>query len=284
MARPPAPTSLWPPSRPGYRRPVHAPRSARPSAEPRPEARSLADVLTSLDAIIARSAAAGSPIGYFAALYRQVTRDVERGIRQGDFEDASRMERLDVTFANRYLSAYDAYSHGRPTTRSWAVAFEAAGSWWPTVIQHLLLGMNAHINLDLGIAAAEVAPGPSLAGLEADFGRINGILASRVDGVEDVLAGIWPALRLLDIGAGRTDEAVVNFSIRRARDHAWAVARRLAVLGGEERDRAIDDVDRETALLGGLVRHPGPWIGTKLRIVRLGEMGSVSRKIDALAG
>jgi hypothetical protein len=41
----------------------------------------------------------------------------------------------------------------------------------PRVVQHVLLGMNAHINLDLGVAAAEVAPGPAIAGLRGDFDR-----------------------------------------------------------------------------------------------------------------
>ncbi len=156
----------------------------------------------------------------------------------------------------------------------------AAGAWWPMVLQHLLLGMNAHINLDLGIAAAEVAPGAALAGLEADFGRINAILAARVDGVEEALARIWPLLRWLDVGAGGADEAVVNFSIRRAREFAWKVARRLAALDAAARWRSSVWTGRSRS--SGGVRHPGWWISTKLRLVRLGERGDVHAKIDML--
>jgi len=65
------------------------------------------------------------------------------------------MERLDVTFANRYLDAVARHRAGRETTRAWGVAFAALGRWPPIVIQHQMLGMNAHINLDPGIAAAE---------------------------------------------------------------------------------------------------------------------------------
>lgn len=246
------------------------------------EARTLVAVLDALDAVVEECRAEESPSGYFAALYREVTRDVVRGIDGGLFEDGTRMERLDVVFANRYLDAYAARRGGRPVTASWTVAFDATGEWWPTVLQHLLLGMNAHINLDLGIAAAEVAPGAAFADLEADFRRINAILAARVDGVQDALAGIWPLLRVLDLGAGGADEAVVNFSIRRARDHAWTVARRLAGADGEERGRVIAGLDAGVAAIGRRVRHPGWWLATKLRLVRLGERGRVSDKIGML--
>jgi hypothetical protein len=36
------------------------------------------------------------------------------------------------------------------------------------ILQHLLLGINAHINLDLGIAAAEGTSAPKLPGLLRD--------------------------------------------------------------------------------------------------------------------
>lgn len=246
------------------------------------QAKTLDEVLDALEALVERSSGERSAIGYFAALYRRVTSDVRDGIADGRFDDPARMERLDVVFANRYLAAVGAHRAGRPTTASWAVAFRAAGEWWPTVLQHLLLGMNAHINLDLGIAAAEVAPGAAIADLEADFRRINAILAARVDAVQTALARIWPLLRLLDLGAGDADEAVVNFSIQRARDHAWSVAGRLGRMDAGGREAEIARLDRHVAVIGQGVRHPGWWLGTKLRLVRLGERGSVRQKIDIL--
>jgi len=44
---------------------------------------------------------------------------------------------------------------GQTPTESWVKAFDATEFWWLIVLQHLLMDMNAHINLDLGIAAAE---------------------------------------------------------------------------------------------------------------------------------
>ena len=115
------------------------------------------DVLHRLGLIIDDARRDGSRLGYFAALYRNVTAEVQRGIAAGRFGDGPRMARLDVVFANRYLDAYDAYAAGRPASRCWVAAFDAASRWPPLILQRLLLGMNVHIHLDLGIAAAEIA-------------------------------------------------------------------------------------------------------------------------------
>ena len=77
-------------------------------------------------------------------------------LEAGAFDDADRMERLDTLFADRYLDAVAARSAGRPATASWELTFAAAQRWRPLVLQHLLVGINAHINLDLGIAAARL--------------------------------------------------------------------------------------------------------------------------------
>src|SRR6478735_2081422 len=125
-----------------------------------------------------------SRLGYFAALYNRVTMAVRDGIRAGTFADNARMERLDVAFANRYLVAHDRFSRGAAAPASWRLAFEAGTRLDLSVLQHLLLGINAHINLDLGVACAEVAPGAAIDDLEADFNRINDLLASLLPQVE----------------------------------------------------------------------------------------------------
>jgi hypothetical protein len=59
------------------------------------------DVLHSLDAIIDWAWTNKSRLGYFAALYRRITRAVKSGIEKGQFQNGPLMERLDVTFAPR---------------------------------------------------------------------------------------------------------------------------------------------------------------------------------------
>ena len=247
-----------------------------------PPPATIADVIVRLDEIVDGAKSEGRPGGYFAALYRRVTKEVAHQIAEGHFDDGERMARLDVVFARRYLDAYDAHRRGQAPTRAWKLAFDTEADWWPIVLQHLLLGINAHINLDLGIAAAEVAPGDRIHALKDDFDRVNAILASLVDDVSDRLAEIWPLLRIIDIGAQRLDEDAINFSIQRARDHAWGVALKLAALDDSLDPVVIEGLDLGVAEFGKRVRRPGLWLSTKLKLVRLGERGSVAERIGVL--
>ncbi len=145
-------------------------------------ATSIDGVIAQLSAIVEWSKQNNSRMGYFAALYRKVTIQVKKGIADNFFDDGPRMERLDVIFANRYIQACYQYQTGQTPTHSWVCAFEKTQRWWPIVLQHLLLGMNAHINLDLGIAAAETVPPEELQSLKGDFEKINNVLAGLVGG------------------------------------------------------------------------------------------------------
>jgi hypothetical protein len=75
------------------------------------------------------------------------------------------------------------------------------------------VGISAHLNLDLGIAAAETAPAHALAGLRRDFDRINEIIASLITHVEHDIAEVSPWIGLLDRIGGRHDEEIVRFSM-----------------------------------------------------------------------
>ena len=59
------------------------------------DAGTIDDVIAQLDAVIDRSVSDESRLGYFAALYRQVTLAVKHGIHTGFFADPARMEQLD---------------------------------------------------------------------------------------------------------------------------------------------------------------------------------------------
>jgi hypothetical protein len=241
------------------------------------------EVIARLDEIIAWSRKEQSRLGYFAALYRGVTARVHHDIAAKRFEDGAQMERLDVAFANRYLEAVAQYRRGEAPTRSWQTAFHALPAWRPIVLQHLLLGINAHINLDLGIACALVYPGDTLPGLQRDFDAINTILCAMIDEVQDKLGQVWPYMRLCDLAGCRTDEAVLSFGIKRARATAWGVAQRLAPLDAEQTAKEIDYVDQDTALLAHMIRHPGPLGSLALLAIRVCEHKDVAWIIDMLA-
>lgn len=245
-------------------------------------AESIDEVIDQLTLIIEWSKEQNARIGCFAALYRKVTLHVKQGILDGFFEDGPRMERLDIIFANRYIQACHASLTAKTPTHSWLNAFDAAHRWRPIVLQHLLMGMNAHINLDLGIAAAETVPPEQLPDLKADFGRINDVLASLVDQVQDELAEIWPILRILNRLLGEVDNAIVNFSMGKARDAAWAFAEELAPLTAEARSESIALKDAGVAEFSRVILHPGLKLSLVLFLIRLGERGSTRDHIRIL--
>ena len=241
------------------------------------------DVIATLTRIIDDARANASRLGYFAALYRRVTQSVKDGIAANRFQNGPMMERLDVAFANRYLDAIAQFQGGRQTTRSWAVAFQAARNPFPLILQQLLAGMNAHINLDLGIATAAVAPGDQLPGVQADFDQINGVLASLVGTVEKELAEVSPAIGLLEELGLHTETAIINFDMQKARDLAWFHAQRLAATPTNEIDAVIAELDLVVAAFGELVAHPGPTIDAALAPIRLVENDNIRRVIAVLA-
>lgn len=65
----------------------------------------------------------------------------------GVFDDGDRMSRFDALFVNRYLDALHSRQSGGRPSRSWEVAFGCADLPNRMGLQHLLLGINAHINL-----------------------------------------------------------------------------------------------------------------------------------------
>lgn len=251
---------------------------------PPPAIETIDGVIDALTAIIDHSRANASRLGYFPALYRRVTREVQRGIAAGRFEDGPRMEKLDVIFANRYLSAYADWSAGRPASRCWTLAFDAASRTDCIILQHLLLGMNAHINLDLAIAAAEVAPGPSLASLHRDFNEINQILFEQINGVQDAIGSVAPMMWLLDYVGGRDEEKFVEFSLTKARDAAWMQAEGMATQPSGALPGIISMADSVVTVVGkGVLNPPGWLLRTVIQfLVRL-EVKNVSQVIDALA-
>src|SRR3982074_2070477 len=145
-----------------------------------PAPKTIDEVLQQTDQVIFTCRKESSRLGFFATLYRNVTIKVKEGIAAGAFEDGPRMERFDVVFANRYLAALQSFRQSQPLSKCWLIAFQTAHNYWPLIIQQLLIGTNAHVNFDLGVTAAEVAPGAELETLRGDFDRINNILGGMV--------------------------------------------------------------------------------------------------------
>jgi hypothetical protein len=191
------------------------------------------------------------------------------------------MERLDVIFASRYLDALAAWKTGKPLTQSWKLAFEASKEPGLLVLQHLLLGMSAHINLDLGIAAVAVA-GEDLESLHNDFDEINTIISALTYQVLNDLDRVSPLLSLLGLHAGDSTSILIQFSIDNARDGAWCFAEDLATKKGNDFDACVNKRDQTIYQLGnGLVKTSG-FMRFTIWMIHLFEWKNATRIIKLL--
>ena len=244
---------------------------------------SIEQVIHKMDAIVEQCTRKNLRAGYFAVLYRLVTIRIKEEIDADNFDDNERMEKLDTIFAQRFFDAFDAYYNdsGEPITQSWYRAFEAAESNRFIIMQHLLLGINAHINLDLGIAAAQTMENENLELIHEDYNRINAILASLVDDVTSNMSKIslffGPMIRL----AHGADEMLVNFSILIARDGAWEFAQQYSV--AEDKNLAIQKRDAKIADLAKRLTHTGPFLTIIIKIIGWGEFRTLETNLERLS-
>jgi hypothetical protein len=244
---------------------------------------SVNDILIQMDLVIERCIRERSKLGYFAVLYRSVTVQVRDAIKANHFEDGERMERLVVCFANRYLEAINKFWLGEKPSLSWSEAFRSASLRSPVILQHLMLGINAHINLDLAIASAQTAPGPLLPELKNDFQKIMDLLGQMIDSVEERIEKVSPYFGIIDRIGGRTDEYIAGFAIKKARDLAWNTAEKLAIAGQDEFKRKTDLHDLAVSLIAkGISKPPGFRLRSALMLVRLRELNDVAGVIETL--
>ncbi|MFW5708410.1 MAG: DUF5995 family protein [Bacteroidota bacterium] len=240
----------------------------------------LAHTLEKMDAIVLQCINEGHRAGYFAVLYRYVTLRIKQGVDSGEFEDNARMERFDILFAQRFFDAWEAYFAGREATKSWQEAFAASARNNCMVMQHILLGINAHINLDLGIAASETMKGGSLLPLKNDFDKINRILISLVDEVKANIGKVSPILKWLIALARNKDEILLSFSIFAARDGAWKFA--LEHHHHPDPPASIRERDLKIARMAHSLAHPGRWLSFLTLLIRWGEYKPVARNIQII--
>jgi hypothetical protein len=245
------------------------------------KANTIDDIIIRLENIMDIAIREKDRSGYFAALYHKVTCAVKEGVARGDFEDGERMERLDVIFASRYLDAWQAWRNKEAVTASWKIAFEKTKITRTLILQHLLLGVNAHINLDLGIAAVETQNGNDLAALRRDFVRINALLSSLLLDVLKDIQRVSPLSSILGLHAKNNKSMLINFTIESARDGAWCFAEDLS--NKQEASREfINDRDKEIEKLAQNLSSSKGLLRITTFIIRLFEWNNAAKVITVL--
>lgn len=177
------------------------PPSPHVSWEPLPPATTIDDVVRNLDHIIDWAIREQSTIGYFAVMYKRSTVTIRDAFNKGLFKDRPHMEYFAVRFAQRYFDALNAYFHPvdypgeyNGLTLPWEVVFVGQELGYSTMLQHMVAGLNAHIQFDLGVVTAEVVPS-TIDTFQHDFNLINELVVGQVRNMLKVVYGLSPTLR-----------------------------------------------------------------------------------------
>jgi hypothetical protein len=192
-----------------------------------------------------------------------VTDRVKTAIAAGRFVDGERMARFSRRFVDWYLGPRDGT---RPLPACWKAAGDVAGDSRLLIVQHLLLGINAHVNHDLPQVVVELAgDGTPLEQLRPDFDAINELLAETQPGILHDLDHVsrWTQLAV-SLGGGR----MFNVSLNRARDQAWQTAVRIDPLDTDARSRDVAELDRLVSILSYLITRPNAPISWLLPIAK----------------
>lgn len=223
--------------------------------------------------------------GVFATAYLHITRALRRDLEGGGFRNPAWVRAYLVSFGNLYRVALLNYERGEgPVAKAWRISFEAARVGAGFVIQHLVLGINAHINHDLPLALVEVGIDPARADKYHDHTRVNEVLQAATDGLKgEVSTRYAPVLSRLDRLAGRFDDDATRFSIPKAREHAWTFAVALTSCGSDpEKVRLRTLLDEQAAVLARLILAAPTRRPLLVRTVRLVQrLDAVVRRVPA---
>ncbi|HSR50722.1 MAG TPA: DUF5995 family protein [Acidobacteriota bacterium] len=241
----------------------------------------MGQILEDLETVVVRSLRDSDRIGYFAAFHGWVVKEVQIGLERGYFVDAERVERLHCNFSRRYLEALASYRHGNGLARCWRSAFEAASSKRFLILQHLLLALNAHVNLDLGIAVNRVAPSAArLKEVESDFVRLCRILDGMVGQVQRRIVEISPWIGLLDRMGQRKKGRFVDFSTRAAGKASWKVSKDLSVLNSQQQRELLRTLDGAVMASQRRLEGRKPHVRLAMWLVRRKESSDIRRNIQ----
>lgn len=214
----------------------------------------------------------------FLRVYTRMTRRVQERLAGGFFLDPAWMEQVALRFAHYYFAALEGFDRGGPCPPAWQVAFAAARSGHTSVLQDVLLGINAHINNDLPQTLADQLAGSDWPHLDRllrrrfDHDQINRILHELVPIVEDEVARHYGRLiRLLGWLLGDLDTLLATYGLKYYRDEVWHKAMALlAARPGAERERVRGWIEHDALSLARRIEQAGapPWARGLMRLAR----------------
>jgi hypothetical protein len=196
----------------------------------------------------------------FLGCYRLMTLNMLDAIDAGRFHDGVWVSDLLQHFTDYYFNALALYEQSDVATPPvWQLAHDATRDEAVTTLQHLLLGVNAHINFDLVFTLVDqLTPEWADLSLErreqrhADHELVNRIIGETVDAVQDeVIDRHSPWFEFVDKMLGPVDEWLTSHLIAHWREEVWSHAvRYLELTSPEERADLHRQIEHRALQLG----------------------------------
>jgi len=188
----------------------------------------------------------------FLRCYSMMTNNMMTAVSQGRFQDNEWVNHLLHHFADYYFNALACFECGEEVPLVWQVVHSKSKSSLH-VLQHLLLGINAHINYDLVLSIYDMLykEWDELSNLEKasryqDHQLVNKIIGETIDKVQDeVIEKYDPRMDWVDRFLGRLDEIMLSALITRWRTEVWEKVQALLICPEEKTRQAIvKDLER----------------------------------------
>jgi hypothetical protein len=209
----------------------------------------------------------------FLRAYYLITIAVHQAVNQHPpyqtrmFFDARWIRRLAGKFASLYFQSLT--TSERPGERAWKIAHRHAAANSSSVLQDLLLGLNAHINYDLAygiyLNMQEFDDGREhliLPRRKFDHDQVNNILVDTLPTVEHVLTRDYGGeLRLVGELAGSLDEVLGGMGLKYYRERVWwSAVSYLSTKTESERALVRARLDWESAQLAEVLAGESSWV------------------------
>ncbi len=228
------------------------------------------EALRALDAVTERLLEEGDARAAFPDVYGIITRRVAESVALGEkgiFHAPGWISRLAGRFCERYLQTLRwSLDRRRQDAGAWDIAYDAGDDGGTLPLQHVMLGLSAHINFDLALGIYRTivefgaSDAASLARYKHDHDAVNDLLRASIPEAFDHLIrrhhceasallfrrayalSEWVAMRILATWRARVwDDAMVLLHARTA----------------EERERVVRTLERRSRRLGRLLALPG---------------------------
>jgi hypothetical protein len=193
----------------------------------------------------------------FLGCYCLMTENMLHAIEMNRFDDSEWINRLLQHFADYYFDALTCYEK-EDCSEVWRLAHEATTNRNLHVIQHLLLGINAHINYDLVLTLydllvddwSHISESTKRSRLR-DHNMVNEIIADTIDSVQDtIIEQKSPAMKMIDVLLGRLDEFLLSALISHWREDVWKKAIELINATQNEQWKFRQSLEKEVVRTG----------------------------------